>query len=743
MIEREFDIIVVGGGLSGICAAIGAARCGVRVALVHDRPLLGGNASGELRIHIAGADCSGGATGRYVRETGVIDELRLENLRHNPADSPDVRSLIFRQFVEAEPNIELFMNTRVRAVVKKGETTIAGVQADQMTTEKQFFFKAGAFIDCTGDGTLAAQAGAFFRIGREGKDEFNESLAPGIRDSKVLPSCVEFYLKDMGKPTPFTPPPGAHRFETDEDLPFRGTNLDDWKFGNLCGGFWWLSTGGDRSTIEDNEETYRNLLSILLGVWDHMKNRGDHGAANYALDWISPIPGKRESRRIEGDYWLTQRDILEARVFDDRVAYGGWPIDLHPPEGIFSKDPPNQSIPLARPYTIPLRCLYSQNIENLLFAGRNASLSHVALGSVRVMATCALMGQAAGVAAAVAVKNNLSPRQVRLIKTHEVQQTLLKQGVYIPFCKNEDSEDLARTAAVTASSQGELTVPVTIEDRTDFAEPLFQLFPVSDSRLDSVDILVESEAGAELTARLRKAEDIWDFSSRTDLATCRTAVPGQGIHWITFNFNLQNLQPGLYWLVIEGGREVKWCGTFNAPVGTVRGEWKPKPSSIPDPGPFYQTRRGTYIFRLNPVSRPYGPENILNGVNRPERWTNLWVSQPLQGREEFLKFSWPNPVQIARIDLTFDGQSDANVIWPPPLGVFGREILPTLVKRYDVQVRQNDSWLTVLAEDNNYRQHRIHRVGPYTADGLNIRFWETNGVPEIRIFNIRVYHARG
>jgi hypothetical protein len=146
-----------------------------------------------------------------------------------------------------------------------------------------------------------------------------------------------------------------------------------------------------------------------MGVWDHMKNRGDHGAENYALDWISPIPGKRESRRFQGEYRLTQRDLQDGKIFDDRVAYGGWPIDLHPPEGILSKDPPNRSIPLARPYTIPLRCLYSQNIRNLFFAGRNASCSHVALGSVRVMATCALMGLAAGVAAATAVKNTPPP----------------------------------------------------------------------------------------------------------------------------------------------------------------------------------------------------------------------------------------------------------------------------------------------------------------------------------------------
>ncbi len=240
-IEYTFDVVIVGGGIAGVCAAISAAKCNVRVALIHDRPLLGGNASGELRIHIAGADCSGNAIARFIRESGIIDEIRIENLYRNPANSADILSLILREFIWAEPNIKLFMNTRARNVRMLSSDKIESIEADQLTTEKTFSFKAKIFIDCTGDGFVAARAGAKFRIGREAKSEFNESLAPKQADDKTLPSCVEFYLKDMGRPVPFTPPNWAYKYKSEKELPFRGISRTHWQFGDLCGGFWWLA----------------------------------------------------------------------------------------------------------------------------------------------------------------------------------------------------------------------------------------------------------------------------------------------------------------------------------------------------------------------------------------------------------------------------------------------------------------------------------------------------------------------
>lgn len=738
-INISYDIVVAGGGMAGICAAIAAARCGQRVALVHDRPLLGGNASGELRIHIAGADGSGTSNVRYVRESGIIDELRLENLYRNPADSHDVLSLIFREQVEAESNIDLYLNTSVRAVKMASSKVIDAVKADQITTEKQFIFKAAVFIDCTGDGFIAAKAGALFRIGRESCTEFNESLAPQLADLKTLPSNVQFYLKDMGKPTPFTPPSWAYRYERDNDLPFRSMERSKWQFGNVCGGFWWLSTGGDKSIISDNEDIYRELLRVVMGLWDHMKNHGDHGAKNFALNWISPLTGKRESRRLEGDHWLTQNDVLGAKLFKDRIAYGGWPIDIHPPEGIFSKEPPSFGTFLSRPYTIPLRCLYSKNIKNLMFAGRNASFTHVGLGSPRVMATCAVIGQAAGVAAAIAVSKKLSPRRVRKNLIEDVQQELLRQGAFIPYCSNDDKSDLARCAKVLSSSEMPLSVQEIVEDKCSLGSRPFQLFPISGKSLDTVEVLIESHQSTTLRAGIRRAHDIWDFSSRDDLAQKQARTTGNGQEWLQFKFGLKNLARGLYWLWIEGDAKAEWCANSVSPVGLVRGHRSKLKRSWSAVKLKHHTMRGVFIFRLLPLSSPYSSDNVINGVTRPEKWTNAWISTKIDVHPEWLQLVWAKNMSVSKIHLTFDGQWDSNVTWPPPLGVFGCNALPAVVKRYDIQVMLDGAWKTIIYENANYHVRRIHYFKNIVTDKIRIRVYETNGVPEARIFEVRIY----
>ena len=739
MLERSYDIAVTGGGLAGICAAIAAAREGARVALIHDRPLLGGNASGELRIHIAGADCSGYAIARHVRETGIIDEFRVDNLHRNYADSQDVLSLILREYVDAEESVDLYMNTRVCAVRMQTDDLIEAVQADQATTEKEFLLKASLFVDCTGDGFVGAKAGASFRIGREAAAEFGESLAPAAADAKTLPSCVEFYLKDMGQPVPFTAPAWAHRFESADDLPFRDVSRDAWQFGHLCGGFWWLSTGGDVSTIGDNEEIYDKLLRVVMGLWDYMKNRADCGAENFALDWVSPIPGKRESRRFEGDHWLSQNDVLNGTVFEDAVAYGGWAVDIHPPEGIFSREPPSLAVGLRRPYTIPLRCLYSKNIRNLMFAGRDASFTHVGLGSPRVMATCAAAGQAAGAAAAVAAANGLTPRQVQQDRITDVQQALLRQGAYIPYIRNRDPRDLALRAAVSASSEARLEVLETAEDKYSLALRPFQLFPISTDKLDAVDVLIESQRPGALRAGIRKAADIWDFASSEDLATCDAAAQGTGLEWVRLPLELTDIEPGLYWIWVEGDEAAGWCGHSQTAAPLVRGH------RIEPRGPHvelrstYLSRCGTFIFRLTPQSSPYGAVNAVNGVARAEQWSNLWMSGPIETEPEYLGLNWPEQVCISEVHLTFDGQLDSNLIWPPPLGVFGCGTLPSVAKRYDLRVKYGGELKIVHTEDANYMTRRVHRIEPVSTDTLRLCVHETNGVPEARLYEIRVY----
>jgi len=436
-----YDLVVIGGGMAGVCAAIAAARRGCRAALVQDRPVLGGNASSEIRMHVCGADCSYDGLAR--RETGILEELRLENLVRNPQNSPSMWDLLLYEWVCREPQLDLYLNSLVLEPVMTNSRRIEAMRVRQLASERDFLLKGRYFADCSGDGQTAAQAGAEFRRGREAASEYNESLANNAADKYSLGSSLMFMARDMGRPMPFVKPEWAHTFPTDDSLAHRG-------HGRYRYGYWWIEWGGQLDTIADNELIRDELLKIVLGVWDHIKNHGDHGADHWALEWVGFVPGKRESRRFLGDYVLAQSDLETGRIFVDAVAYGGWPIDTHPVAGFRSSEQPCRQVAVPL-YTIPLRCLYSRNIENLFFAGRNISATHIAFASTRVMATCAVMGQAVGTAVAACVRNGWTPRQATADGIAEIQQWLLADDCYIPGKTNRDVKDMARQADMRAS----------------------------------------------------------------------------------------------------------------------------------------------------------------------------------------------------------------------------------------------------------------------------------------------------
>ncbi|EPR71334.1 FAD-dependent oxidoreductase [Cyclobacterium qasimii] len=458
MKQLNCDILIAGGGPGGLPAALAAARIGAKVILCQDRSVLGGNASSEVRMHIVGADCSGKrgeSLSVEARESGIIEEIRLDASVNNPQRSPSVFDLIWYDKCRNEPNLELMLNTRVYATELQGKT-IKKAFARRESTEDEFEIEAKIFIDCTGDGTIGACSEAPYYEGREAKSTFGESLAQDKSDKLRLGSSLMFQAKKHGEPMPFTAPTWARKI-TEEDLILRphATPAMDMDLG-LEYGYWWLEWGGTLDTIKDNELIRDELLAILLGVWDHVKNGGDHGADNWALEWCGFLPGKRESRRFKGQYTLTQKDVQEANTFEDAIGYGGWHIDIHPPAGVDAiNESPCIHHDVPHLYQIPLRTTISNTISNLMFAGRNISASHVAFASTRVMATCAVVGQAVGTAAALAAKNDIAPAAIVSDKKllGNIQQQLLKDDAFIPGISNQENDDLVKLAQIKANSE--------------------------------------------------------------------------------------------------------------------------------------------------------------------------------------------------------------------------------------------------------------------------------------------------
>lgn len=426
------DFCVVGGGMAGICAAVAAARGGASVVLMHERPVLGGNASSEIRMWICGAQ------GSNNRETGILEEIALENYYRNPTKNYYIWDTVLYDFVKREKNITLLLNcTCMDAETVRGSfdfgrnTRIDKITGYQMTTQTFFDVYAQNYSDCSGDSILAPLTGAEYRIGRESAEEFGEDTHVKAADKNTMGMSCLLTGRETTKPVKFTPPEW-HTQLAAGDFAHRTPYIH-----SSSENFWYLELGGDRDSIGDTEEIAAELVPLAIGTWDYIKNSGDCNADNWELDFLGFLPGKRESRRMVGEYMITERDIVGNRHFDDTVAFGGWPLDDHFPGGFYHKGTPNTNIQTPPAYHIPYRILYSKNVSNLFFAGRNVSMTHMAMSSIRVMATCGIMGQAVGTAAAMCAEYHISPHEIYVNKIDELRSRLAACDCFIPGYKRK------------------------------------------------------------------------------------------------------------------------------------------------------------------------------------------------------------------------------------------------------------------------------------------------------------------
>jgi FAD dependent oxidoreductase len=736
------DLVVAGGGVAGVCAAITAARAGIRVVLAQDRPVLGGNASSEVRLWMLGATSHMGNNNRWAREGGVVDEILVENLYRNPEGNPLILDTILLEKVRAESNITLLLNTAVDSVEKSGESAIAAVTAFCSQNQTRYRLEAPLFCDASGDGIVAFLAGAAFRMGAESRDEFDEGFAPETSYGELLGHSLYFYSKDVGRPVRYVAPGFALKDIT--QIPrYRDVRASD----SGCR-FWWFEYGGRMDTVHDTEQIKWELWKVVYGVWDYIKNSGKFPEAEtLTLEWVGTIPGKRESRRFEGDFMLSQRDLVEQRTHADAVSFGGWAMDLHPADGVYSELSPCTQWHSKGVYQIPYRCLYSRSIDNLFFGGRIMSVSHVAFGSTRVMATCGHNAQAIGMAAALCRESGLLPRDLcEPGRMHELQQRLLRSGQYIPGLALDRD---ANGANATASSRIILRELAADGETMPLDTSRAMLLPATAGKLPSATFLVDVEAPTVLELEVRGSSVPGNFTPDCVLhrqtlpldagqqqpVTLRPTASIPRAAYVTYCL-LRNPGVRVHTSRFRATGILSLSQSMNKAVAKGARQEPPEGSGIDGFEFWLPARRPegrNLAIALDPPLDIFDADNVQNGVARPTTHPNAWVADPADPSPR-LSLCWSAPRIIRRIELSFDTDFD-HPMESVLMGHPEREI-PFCVKRYRITADRG----RVLYEcpDNHQTRNVIVLPEPVSTAAIHIDILETRAAPAA-VFEVRCY----
>ena len=732
----DYDVIVAGGGPGGVPAAIAAARNGAKTLLIQNRPMLGGNGSTEIGITFDGAEVAH----PRARAGGIVEEIH--RLRDREDDIIGDWTRAMEQLAAEEENLTVLVNSHVTDVQMKDTTTIGGVIVLDMNTLLKSSYTAKQFIDCTGDGWVGYYAGAKYRFGREAACQHNEDIAPEAADTMTMSGCIR-----SGN-LPFF-------FDCDEDIEYHAPEWvpklpeDDVEFGRVIQVprmYWWLEAPNTYDDMWDGEQTRDALFMVILGYYHHLKNHwsGRDSFKKKQFRFASVIDGRRESRRLIGDYILTQDDCTSGRVFEDAISYSGWALDVHHPMGIYSgKEGPlycARGVPMP---TIPYRCLYSVNIDNLLFAGRNISVTHIALGTTRVQNTIATLGQAAGCAAAMCVKLDESPRGIYQRHMKDLQQLLIKNDQYIPGIKNEDPNDPCLRGTVTASSCSTTEVFVPKHGAEGPLVPLnvargtISGFSPKYGDINGIYIKLHSSLpkAKKVTLNVMPIGDLDTVGHNQQVYSAEAEVPPMGEHWVYFPIQIK-IDPELF---LEGAYLQKW---IEATEGI---SWRSliklsnyrRIGERDENGKWFWTNGTCLNFSIkkpNDIIANCTPENVINGHSRilsAEEYE--WVSDPAQSLPQWLEVKFEKPEKINTVSLVFNtDMTNPGTYWGPK-----HPAVETCVKDYTVEVFDGTVWQKVAEISDNFMRKRNHIFEEINAEAIRITVTATCGDNSARITEVR------
>jgi hypothetical protein len=738
------DLVIIGGGLAGTCCAITAARNGMKVTLVQDRPVLGGNGSSEVRLWILGATSHMGNNNRWSREGGVIDEILVENLYRNPEGNALILDIILIEKVNLESNIRLLLNTTAFDISKNDVDQIESVTAFCSQNSTKYVLNSPLFVDASGDGILGFLAGAAFRVGAEPKEEFDEGFAPDHSYGELLGHSLYFYSKDTGKPVRYVAPSYAYTEIT--KLPrFKSFNLKE----HGCR-LWWVEYGGRKDTIHDSEEIKWELWRIVYGIWNHIKNSGEYPESeNLSLEWVGSIPGKRESRRFEGDFMLSQKDVIEQRQHFDAVSFGGWALDLHPADGVFGEKPGCTQWHSKGVYQIPYRAMYSKNIKNLFLGGRLISASHVAFGSSRVMATCAHNGQAIAMAAVLCKENKILPKDILKgdhIKT--LQNGLIKSGQYIPNLELDNKEDLIHQAEISTSSELQLKgLPFDGKWRLlDFS--IAQMIPVNSGLIPQMTVKIKSAKQTILKVELRLSEKEENYTPERILEELDIDIQsGENYYSFSFLEEIPSTQYAFITFVANDDLMIQSSNTritgilsvFNKFNKSVATSSRQEPASdlgievfdfwVPERRPEGQN----IAFDLAKSLQPFAKENIRTGIFRPTTQPNAWVAS-LEDANASVSLEWQATQKVSSIQLYFDTDFD-HPMESTLLGHPESEI-PFCPKSF--MIKDESGSIIHLEKENHQTIREVYFNNPLNVKRLVFEFERRVKTVPISIFGIAI-----
>ncbi|MFH5884498.1 FAD-dependent oxidoreductase [Halalkalibaculum sp. DA3122] len=744
----ESDLVVVGGGMSGVCCALTAARAGITVTLVQDRPVLGGNASSEVRLWILGATSHMGNNNRWAREGGVIDEILVENTYRNPEGNPLIFDTILLEKVAEEENIRLLLNTTVYEIEKNDKTTISGVTGFCSQNSTKYQLRAPLFCDASGDGIVAFQAGAAFRMGAEDPEEFGEGFAPDVEDyGELLGHSLYFYTKDVGEPVKYVPPGFANK-EAGKLPKVRNFDLQE----HGCQ-LWWVEYGGRLDTIHQSEQIKWELWKVVYGIWDYVKNSGEYPEAEtMTLEWVGTIPGKRESRRFEGDYMLTQQDIVEQREHDDAVAFGGWAMDLHPADGVYSEESSCTQWHSKGFYQIPYRCYYSKNINNLFLAGRIISASHVAFGSSRVMATCSHGAQAVGMAAVIATKKGLTPRQIAdSPHINLLQKELNKRGQSIPLVSLEDEDNLVNGAAVTATSEFELSGLPPDGSWKELAHSAAQMLPLSSNKTYRLKFWVKAARPATLEIQLRTSSKQHNHTPDVTIDTRKIQLE-QGEQEVKLDFS-DTLDRDQYGFICFLENEDVSVKTTTKRVSGLLSVFRKVNKAVSNYGrqdppdgigiesfefwtPERRPKGQNFAFEIEPAIQAFKAGNVNNGFSRPTNKPNGWIPNWYGDDQPTLTINWDNEKTIKKLVLMFDTDFDHPM--ESTLRGHPERVMPFCIGQY--KIFDADDNLLCERENNHQTSNRIEFEQPVKTAKIAIKIKQRDPDVYAALFQVLCYN---